>query len=87
MYCLWPFDYRLNADVDYIISAVELLNALKATPVTGQMTAHPVITSIDELQQTVAYSMVTCSGIERHFANGDLFDKIVETSTKLKHEV
>ena len=73
--------------MDYIISAVELLKALEAPLATDQMTAHPVISTINELQQTVAYSMATCSGIERHFSDAELFDKIVETASNLKHEV
>lgn len=77
----------MNADVDYIISAVQLLKALDAPSRTDHMTTHPVIATIDELQQTVAYSMATCSGIERHFSNSKLFDEIVETASKLKHEV
>lgn len=78
--------FSLNADVDYIVSAVELLKALKATP--GRIGAdHPTLNTIEELQQIVAYSMATCSGIERHFDNKKMFDEIVQVVTELKHEV
>lgn len=78
--------YSLNADLDYIISAVELLKALKATP--GRIGAdYPTLNTIEELQQTVAYSMATCSGIERHFDDKKLFKEIVQVVSELNHEV
>lgn len=78
--------FSLNADVDCIISAVELLKALKATP--GRIGAdHPTLYTIEELQQTVAYSMATCSGIERHFDDKKVFNEIVQVVNELKHEV
>ena len=76
----------MNADVDYIISAVELLTSLNAVP--GEIRGdHLTLNTVDELQQTIAYSMDTCSGIERHFNDKVVFDQIVEASSKLKHEV
>ena len=84
-YICISYHFSLNADLDYIVSATDLLNALKATP--SRMNAHPIITNINELQETVAYSMVTCSGIERHFKDRDVFEQIVDATLQLKHEV
>lgn len=76
---------RVNADVDFILSAVELLSALDASP--GGMVDHSTVSSVRELQEIVAYSMATCSGVERPFSNKKLYDHIVQVSSNLTHEV
>ena len=77
---------RVNADVDLIASAIEVLKALDAVP--GQVLIHQkALASIKDLQEMVAYSMSTCSGLERHFENKAVFDEIVQAIYKLKYEV
>lgn len=76
---------RVNADVDFILSAVELLSGLGATP--GGAADHSSISTVNELQELVAHSMATCSGVERSFGDKKLFDRIVKVAASLKHEV
>lgn len=76
----------MNADVDLIASAVEVLAAVGAVP--GRVLAHQkALTSVEDLQEAVSYSMATCSGLERHFEDKAVFDEIVSAIYKLKHEV
>lgn len=81
----------MNADIDYILSALDLLRVLERDEGgTGQEVKpvnHRSISTIKELRETVYYSMSTCSGIERFFEDKTIFDKIVKTASKLKHEV
>lgn len=77
--------YRVNANLDMILSARELLQALKATP--SKPFDHPHLTSIAELEQLVLYSMLHCAGLERTFTDGDLFKDIVEAASSLSHTV
>ena len=76
---------RVNADVDFILSAVELLSELGATP--GVTADHSSLSSVNELQEVVAHSMATCSGVERPFGNKKLYDHIVQVAANLTHEV
>lgn len=87
-YCIEPGGVcrRVNADVDLIASAVEVLAAVGAVP--GRVLAHQkALTSVEDLQEAVSYSMATCSGLERHFEDKAVFDEIVSAIYKLKHEV
>ena len=66
--------------------AVALLKALNVTP--GKSTAdHSTVTSAEDLQDVVLYSMVTCSGVERTVTDKELFDLIVRLSVDIPHEV
>ena len=75
----------VNADVDFILSAAELLSALGATP--GGIADHAAISTVEELQETVAFSMATCSGVERPFSDRALYNRIVQVASNLTHEV
>ena len=80
----------MNADIDYIISAVDLLGALQGETNTAKGVAptnHQSLSNLKELFELVLYSMSTCSGIERYFEDKVVFDSIVRTASKLKHEV
>ena len=71
--------------MDFILSAVELLSELGAT--AGGAANHPSISTVNELQELVAHSMATCSGVERSFGDKKLFDRIVQVAANLTHEV
>lgn len=78
--------YSLNGDVDFILPAVPLLKALNVTPGKSSLD-HNIVTSADDLQDVVLHSMVTCSGVERTVTDKDLFDRIVQLSVNIPHEV
>ena len=72
--------------MDFILPAVALLKALNVTP--GNSTAdHGTVTSAEDLQDVVLYSMITCSGVERTVTDKELFDLIVKLSVNIPHEV
>lgn len=78
--------HSLNADVDLILPAIPLLKALNVTP--GKRSSdHNTVTSANDLQEVVAYSMTTCSGVERAVTDKELFDHIMQLSVDIPHEV
>ena len=75
----------MNSNLDLIVSAVDLLNMLNATPSLPR--DHASLESIETLQEVVAYSMQHCAGIERVFTDHNVFDMIATTATSLPHIV
>lgn len=75
----------MNSNLDMIVSALELLNALNATPT--KPADHPALISVVQLEQLVSFSMQNCAGVERTFADTDVFDTITEVAASLHHNV
>ena len=48
---------------------------------------HVSLSSIDDLQEVVAYSMQHCAGIERVFTDAKQFNSITQAATQLPHVV
>ena len=84
-YVMRSINCRVNANLDMIVSACELLIALNATPT--EPADHPVLKSVVQLEQLVSFSMQKCAGVERTFSDPDLFDIITKISASLPHSV
>ena len=67
------------------MSAVELLALLNATGSVPR--DHASLSSIDDLQEVVAYSMQHCAGIERVFTDAKQFNIITQSAAQLSHVV
>ena len=76
---------RVNSNLDLIVSATDLLKLLNA-PVTHPRD-HASLSTVAELQEVVAYSMVHCAGVERVFTDSNLFQIIAESAAQLPHVV
>lgn len=75
----------MNANLDVVVSAVELLEALEMNSTTP--CDHPNLSSAAELEQVVGFSMLHCAGVERTFVHRYLFDGIVNTASTIPHSV
>ncbi len=75
----------VNANLDLIVSATALLRALNVTP--APPSDHDSLSSLDHLQDVVANSMLHCAGVERFFADQDIFQQTVEAAARLPHTV
>ena len=75
----------MNANLDMIVSAVDLLKALDMDITLP--CDHSNLSSTTELEQLVAFSMLHCAGIERVFTHQSLFDTIVNIAASLPHVV
>ena len=76
---------RVNSNLDLIVSAVDLLKYMNAT--ASYPRDHASLTTMDDLQEVVAYSMQHCAGIERVFTDPELFQVITEAASLLPHVV
>ena len=77
--------YRVNSNLDLIVSAVHLLKVLNARESSPR--DHASLSSVNDLQEVVAYSMQHCAGTERVFTDKELFQQIAESATQLPHVV
>ena len=75
----------MNSNLDLIVSAVDLLKALNATP--SSPGDHASLSSIEDLEEVVSYSMQHCAGIERVFTDHEVFERIAEAAAQLPHVV
>ena len=75
----------VNANLDLIVSATQLLEALGLSP--GQPVDHTQLTSGRDLQEQVAYSMLHCAGTERVFTSEEEFKRIIRAAYQLPREV
>lgn len=75
----------MNANLDLIVSATELLEALGLSP--GQPVDHTHLGRVEELQEQVAYSMEHCAGTERVFSSSSEFQRVVNAAYQLPHTV
>lgn len=81
-----PTDWcRVNSNLDLIVSAVDLLKLMNST--VSSPRDHASLSSINDLQEVVGYSMQHCAGIERVFTDLELFQMITEAATLLPHDV
>lgn len=67
------------------MSAVDLLKALEVTSTFPY--DHPSLSSVAELEQVVAFSMMHCAGIERTFMDQSVFENIVHIASTIPHSV
>ncbi len=75
----------MNANLDMIVSAKDLLQALQVNPT--KPVNHQTLSSVEDLEQVVSYSMLHCAAMERTFINADSFYNIVHVATALSHKV
>jgi len=68
------------------VSGTNLLNALGQEP-SNVTFDHPVLDTIDHVQQCLAYSMHHCAGLERFFSNRSLYQLITDKAAEIDHEV
>lgn len=71
------FICRTNANIDLIVSGVELLNKLKQSP--GGQENHNRLTSLADLQETFSYFFSRGRAAERIFTDAELYKQVVET--------
>lgn len=71
--------YRVNANVDLIVQAIDVFKKLGMAP-SSAAKDHSVITSLDELNQCFSHHFSKCAASERFVASKDLFDRIVAVS-------
>lgn len=67
------------------MSATSLLESLGLSP--GQPIDHTHLTTVNELQEQVAYSMLHCAGTERVFTSHDEFQKVITAAYQIPHTV
>ncbi|XP_019640391.1 PREDICTED: ADP-dependent glucokinase-like [Branchiostoma belcheri] len=72
----------VNAGVDLIVSATELLQGLGMTP-SQTRTDHLHLDSLQDLEEAVAYYMEKGAAGERYMGDGALFQQIVAAAEKL----
>ena len=75
----------MNANLDLIVSATQLLETLGLSP--GQPVDHTHLGTAEDLQEQVAYSMQHCAGTERVFSTSSEFQRIVNAAYQLPHTV
>ena len=75
----------VNANLDLIVSATPLLEALGLSP--GETADHTHLVSIEGLQEQVGYSMLHCAGTERVFTSKTEFQRVVTAAYQLPHTV
>lgn len=75
----------VNTNLDMVVSAIDLLKALKLQSTAPQ--DHSALSSLVELEQLVAFSMYHCAGVERIFTNQTLFNSITTVAASLPHVV
>lgn len=68
------------------MSGTNLLKALGQEP-SNVTSDHPVLDTIDHVQDCLAYSMLHCAGLERFFSNRSLYQLITDKGAEIDHEV
>ncbi len=75
----------MNSNLDLIVSALDMLVAMKVTP--SPPSDHSSLATLTDLEQLLGYSMQHCAGLERVFADQALFLEMVEKAGSIKHTV
>jgi hypothetical protein len=73
--------FRCNSNVDYIVSGVELLQALNVKP--GDKANLNTLHSLDDLQQTFSHFFVKGAAAERSFMDNTVFKQIIDAAEKI----
>ena len=73
------FIFRVNANVDVIVSAVEVFNELKLIA-SGSSQDHNMINSFQELDECFFHHFSKCAAAERFIASKELFDKLIKAA-------
>ena len=68
------------------MSGTSLLRALGQEP-SNVTSNHPILDTIDHVQQCLGYSMSHCAGLERFFSNRSLYQLITDKAGEIDHEV
>ena len=76
---------RVNANLDLVVSAVDLLRTLNVT--AGAVGDSPLLTTLSELGALVGSSMQHCAGVERVLTDQAVFQQTVEAALTLRHSV
>ena len=77
-----PVVFRVNANVDLIVSALKLFKTLGIEPgVKAQ--DHEVISSLDELEECFEFYFIKCAAAERIVMSNEVFDRIVAAATSI----
>ena len=69
------FYFRINCDIDLIVSGVALMQALNQEP--GQQLDSVTIDSMEDFTNTFTHYFTKGMAAERTFTSGELYDKIV----------
>ena len=67
------------------MSATDLLKALQVSP--GAAMTHPHLSSLEDLQELVSYSMQHCAGTERFFTSQEVFEQTMKAAITVNHKV
>ena len=73
---------RVNCNVDLIVRGTSLLKALNQEPTPG--VNHDVIHSVNQLQESFAYSFSMGAAAERFFSTKEPYATVVEAASQLK---
>lgn len=76
------FLYRINCNLDLIVSGTQLLKALEQKP--GQSLDAVSLDSVQDLTDTFTYYFSKGSAAERTFNDPKVYKRIVQTAAKLK---
>ena len=74
---------RVNANVDVIVSAVDILHAL-GLAASGRSTDHNMVSSLKELDECFSHHFAKCAAAERFVASKELFDKLINAALALE---
>ena len=73
----------MNANVDVIVSAVDIFHSLELTA-SGRSTDHNMISSLQELDECFSHHFAKCAAAERFVASEELFDKLINAASALE---
>ena len=68
------------------MSGTSLLKALGQEP-SNVTSNHPVLDTIDHVEEFLSYSMNYCAGLERFFSNRSLYQLVTDKAAEIDHEV
>ena len=68
------------------MSGTSLLTSLGQEP-SNVTSNHPLLDTIDHVQECLSYSMNHCAGLERFFSNRSLYQLITDKAAEIDHEV
>lgn len=83
LFYLTLITFRVNSNVDIIVSGVSLLKALNIEP--GDKRNNHVLSSVDELQETFAFYFARGSAAERSFTNPIVYQKIIQAAETISN--
>ena len=77
--------FSVNANLDMIVSAVDLMAKLEANSTLPL--DKSVLRSLSDLSELVAYSMLHCAGVERTFIDQSIYRNIMKSASSIPHRV